>query len=99
MNEAILGEVIVALANYQGVAMVKFGNLTPEFHEGIQAYVDGKKVKHTPYQYHTPKWEDWRDGFQFAKAVALVLYLLKDGEKDKEPSSTNIIVKPNDDSV
>lgn len=64
--------------------MVKLGNFTGKFKEGMQAYVDGISIKRNPYDYGGQDWEDWKDGHTMAKAFSFFLMIYKDG--NKEPS-------------
>jgi hypothetical protein len=64
--------------------MVKFGNYTDKFKEGMQAYVDGKKTKDNPYTFDTPFWDDWKDGHAFCKAVAYAVLLINDADRENE---------------
>lgn len=64
--------------------MVKFGNLTDKFKEGMQDYADGKKSKQNPYPYNSQEWDDWKDGHAFCKAVALANFYLS-GEDLTQP--------------
>lgn len=67
--------------------MVKFGNFTDEFKQGIQDYVDGKKIKDNPHKHATGRpWEDWKDGWGFARAYAYCRLAFKDGEAGPMPS-------------
>lgn len=43
---------------------------THEYHEGVKAYQDGKKVIENPYRYHEadrPKYLQWSKGYNHAK--------------------------------
>lgn len=64
--------------------MVKFGNFTPEFKQGVQAYADGvTDPKNNPYKHSdTKRWEDWKDGWGFARCWDFADYVF--GEADKK---------------